>query len=164
LFSIARGGEMELLANLGEEELTGLAVGVAANVVPAGTDKVFTGQVWQIAPVINQTNRQGVARIALPYALELRPGGFASVQINSGAVVAPMLPESAILSDDKGSYVYIVGEDNKVVRRPVETGMITSDGIAIASGLDGTERVVLRAGGFLAEGQEIRPVTADEPS
>lgn len=164
LFSIARGGEMELLANLGEEELTGLAVGVSANVVPAGTDKVFTGQVWQIAPVINEANRQGVARIALPYALELRPGGFASVQINSGTVVAPMLPESAILSDDQGSYVYIVGEGNKVVRRPVVTGMITSDGIAIASGLDGSERVVLRAGGFLAEGQEIRPVTADEQS
>lgn len=163
LFSIARGGEMELLANLGEDELAGLAVGVAAEVVPAGTDKVFNGQVWQIAPVISETNRQGVARIALPYALELRPGGFASVQIRSGAVVAPMLPESAILSDEQGSYVYIVGAENKVERRDVVTGMITEAGISIASGLEGSERVVLRAGGFLAEGEVIRPVAANDP-
>jgi len=163
LFSIARGGEMELLANLGEDELARLAVGVSANVIPAGTDKVFTGQVWQIAPVINETNRQGVARIALPYALELRPGGFASVQINNGTVVAPMLPESAILSDDQGSYVFIVGDGNKVVKRRVELGIITDGGIAIASGLNGTEQIVLRAGGFLAEGQVIKPVTSEEP-
>ncbi len=162
LFSIARGGEMELLANLGEDELAGMAVGVAAEVIPAGTDKVFNGQVWQVAPVINETNRQGVARIALPYATELRPGGFASVRINNGTVVAPMLPESAILSDADGSYVYVVGPENKVVRRPVQLGMITAAGIAITSGLSGTEKVVLRAGGFLAEGEVIRPVTADE--
>jgi HlyD family secretion protein len=162
LFSIARGGEMELLANLGEDELAGLAVGVTAEVIPAGTDKVFSGQVWQVAPVINEQNRQGVARIALPYALELRPGGFASVRINSGAVVAPMLPESAILSDENGSYVFVVGPENKVVRRPVVTGMITDNGIAISSGLDGSEKVVLRAGGFLAEGEVIRPVTGED--
>ncbi len=29
--------------------------------------------------------------------------------IRSGTVVAPVLPESALLSDDEGSYVYIVG-------------------------------------------------------
>jgi len=164
LFAIARGGEMELLANLGEDELAGLTVGVSANVVPAGTTKAFTGQVWQIAPIINETNRQGVARIALPYATELRPGGFASVQINSGTVVAPMLPESAILSDDEGSFVFIVGPENKVVKRRVELGIITAGGIAISSGLDGSERIVMRAGGFLAEGQVINPVTAEEPS
>jgi hypothetical protein len=46
-----------------------------------------------------------------------------------------------------------------VVRRDIELGMISDQGIAIAGGLSGSERVVLRAGGFLAEGQEVRPVT-----
>jgi len=159
LFSIARGGEMELLADLSEDELAGLAVGVTAEVTPAGTTKVYPGQIWQIAPVIDAQDRQGTARIALPYAADLRPGGFASVRINSGTVVAPMLPESAILSDDDGSYVYIVGAENKVVRRAVVLGLITANGIVISSGLNGTEQVVLRAGGFLAAGQVIRPVT-----
>jgi RND family efflux transporter MFP subunit len=157
LFSIAKGGEMEMLAELGEVELASLKVGVGAEIVPVGTDKIFTGQVWQISPTINPQTRQGNARIALPYAVELRPGGFATATINSGTVVAPMLPESAILTDDDGAYVLIVGKGNKVERRAVETGLVTADGIAVTKGLTGSEKVVLRAGGFLAPGDEIRP-------
>lgn len=166
LFLIARGGEMELLAKVGEADLANLSVGTQAQVTPVGGEKIFTGQVWQIAPVIDQTNRQGTARIALPYSAELRPGGFASAVIKSGTIVAPILPESAILSDEDGSYVYIVDQANKVVRRPVETGLITAQGIAIAKGLTGTEKVVLRAGGFLNPGEVVEPKmtqTADLP-
>jgi len=158
LFTIARGGEMELLAQLGESDLAALSAGASGVVTPVGSEKSFECQVWQKAPTINQQTRQGTARCALPYAPELRPGGFATVRLNSGTLVAPMLPESAILSDDEGSYVYIVGEDNKVVRRPVELGIVTGDGIAIEGGLTGQERVVMRAGGFLNPGDTVRPV------
>lgn len=156
LFLIAKGGEMELLANVGEVELASLSVGTQARVIPVGSEKVFTGQVWQIAPVIDQNNRQGTARIALPYSAELRPGGFASAMIRSGTVVAPILPESAFQSDDDGTYVYIIDKNNKVVRRAVKTGLITADGVAIIEGLTGSEKVVLRAGGFLNPGETVK--------
>jgi multidrug efflux pump subunit AcrA (membrane-fusion protein) len=158
LFRIAKGGEMELRALLGETDLAQVAQGVTALVVPVGSDKQFTGQIWQVAPVIDPATRQGIARIALAYAPELRPGGFASVTIKSGTLVAAMLPESAILSDSKGSYVYVVGSDNRVSRRPLKLGTITDKGIVILSGIDGSERVVLRAGGFLQPGEVIKPV------
>lgn len=160
LFRIAKGGEMELLANVGESELSALSVGVRAEVVPVGSDKSFTGQVWQLAPTINPQDRLGTARIALSYAPGLRPGGFANATIRSGTVVAPVLPESAVLSDDEGSFVYIVGEDNKVVRRSVKVGSVTAEGIVIEDGLRGTERVVLRAGGFLNPSDKVKPVAA----
>lgn len=159
LFRLAKGGEMELKAQLGETDLAALNSGVSADVVPVGSQKSFTGQVWQIAPVIDPASRQGTARIALAYAPELRPGGFASVTIKSGTVVAPVLPESAILSDGQGSYVYVVGTDNKVQRRPVKQGQVTPQGIIVNEGLAGTERVVLRAGGFLQPGETIKPVS-----
>jgi RND family efflux transporter MFP subunit len=159
LFTIARGGEMEVLTQLGETDLAAVPTGAVGTVIPVGSDRTFQCQVWQKAPIINEQTRQGTARCALSYAPELRPGGFATVRLNSGALVAPMLPESAILSDDDGSYVYIVDQNNKVVRRPVQLGMVTDSGIAIASGLSGQERVVMRAGGFLAEGETVRPVT-----
>jgi HlyD family secretion protein len=158
LFRIAKGGEMELRALLGENDLAAVAQGVTAEVVPVGTGKRFTGQIWQVAPVIDPTTRQGIARIALAYAPELRPGGFASVTIRSGTVVASMLPESAIMSDSKGSYVYVVGRDNRVARRDLKLGTITDKGIIILTGLDGSERVVLRAGGFLQPNEVIKPV------
>ena len=160
LFRLARGGEMELRAGISEIDLAQLSPGVTATVVPIGTDRQFAGQVWQLSPTIDPQSRQGTARIALPYNEALRPGGFATATIASGALVAPLLPESALLSDDRGSYVYIVSADNKVMRRSVRTGLVTADGIAVTEGLTGSERVVLRAGGFLAPGDKVVPRTA----
>ena len=157
LFRVAQGGQMELLAQLSESDLAQLHVGAPAVVTPVGTDQKINGSVWQISPVINDQNRQGVARIAIPYDRGVRPGGFANVEIVAGSQQAPVLPESAVLSDDKGTYVYIVGADNKVQRRPITTGPVTPQGIAIVQGLGGQERVVLRAGGFLNPGQTVRP-------
>ncbi|HET9628832.1 MAG TPA: efflux RND transporter periplasmic adaptor subunit [Novosphingobium sp.] len=157
LFRIARGGELEVLARLSETDLAAIAPGVAADVTPVGSPRTFTGQVWQVSPVIDPQTRQGTARVALAYAQELRPGGFATVVIRAGTVIAPLLPESAILSDDKGSYVYVVGAGNKVERRPVKTGTVSDAGIAVVEGLSGSERVVLRAGGFLQPGETVNP-------
>jgi RND family efflux transporter MFP subunit len=162
LFRLAKGGEMELLADLGEDDLAKLRTGVTAEVTPVGTEKSFTGQVWQISPVIDPQNRQGTARIALPYARELRPGGFAKATIASGAVVAPMLPESAIQSGKQGPFVYVVGDDNVAHRKKVETGMVTAEGITIKSGLNGTEKIVVRAGGFLNDGDKVQPQLVTE--
>lgn len=160
LFRIAKGGEMELQARVGEADLARLSTGVSANVVPVGTNQTYVGQVWQVEPTIDPTTRQGIARIALNYAPGLRPGGFATASINSGTVLAPILPESAIQSDSDGSYVFIVGKDNKVQRRSVEIGLVTERGIAISKGLDGVEQVVLRAGGFLNPGETVKPAKA----
>jgi RND family efflux transporter MFP subunit len=157
LFRLARGGEIEMLAQVGEEQLARLRAGVAAEVTPVGTDESFTGQVWQISPTIDARNRQGTARIALAYDPALRPGGFATARILSGTTTAPLLPESAVLSDDDGSFVYVVDDENKVQRMAVETGMVTSDGVVIESGITGNERIVLRAGGFLTEGETVNP-------
>ncbi|MFN4020876.1 MAG: efflux RND transporter periplasmic adaptor subunit [Erythrobacter sp.] len=157
LFTIASGGEMEMLAQVSENQLAGLSVGAEAKVIPAGSKREFTGQVWQLSPVIEQATRQGTARIALSFAPELRPGGFATARLSSGSFTATVLPESAVLADDKGSFVYVVGKDNKAVRRAITTGAVTKQGIAITEGLSGSEQVVLRAGGFLSPGETINP-------
>lgn len=157
LFRLAKDGQMELLAKLSEDDLAAISVGVPAQVTPIGSGKSFIGHVWQISPVIDAATRQGTARIELSYDPALRPGGFASATINSGAVVAPMLPESAIQNDTKGSFVYVVDAKGIAHRRPVKTGLVTARGIAVISGLNGTEKVVLRAGGFLNDGDKVKP-------
>jgi HlyD family secretion protein len=157
LFLLAQDGEMELQALLGETDLANVSVGIATQVTPVGTDKVLTGNIWQISPMIDPQSRQGIARISLGYDSALRPGGFASARIQSGTSEASVLPESAVQNDSKGSFVYIVGKDNKAVRRDVIVGSVSSAGLSITSGLNGTEKVVLRAGGFLNPGETVRP-------
>lgn len=157
LFRLAQGGELELQAQLGEADLAGLSSGVSASVTPVGAERVFIGTIWQIAPMINEQTRQGMARVALPFDRALKPGGFANVEIKAGSTTAPLLPESAVQNDQKGSYVYLVDAKNKVVRRDVKVGDVTPNGLIIEEGLTGNERVVAYAGGFLNPDETVNP-------
>ncbi|MDP1028329.1 efflux RND transporter periplasmic adaptor subunit [Sphingomonas sp. KR1UV-12] len=158
LFRIAQGGQMELRAQLSEGDLAGLHVGAPAKVTPIGADRSYSGEVWQISPVVDPSTRQGIARIALRYDPALRPGGFGTAAIVSGSSALPLLPESAVMTDGKGSFVYVVGKDDKVERRAIKIGEVSDSGIAVAEGLNGTERVVLSAGAFLNPGQKVKPI------
>jgi hypothetical protein len=61
-----------------------------------------------------------------------------------------------VLSDKEGAFVYIVDGEGKAKRRPIETGPVTEQGIVVTAGLTGNEKVVLRAGGFLTEGETVK--------
>jgi HlyD family secretion protein len=157
LFTIARGGEMEMLAQVSEDQMAQLSQGVSAEVTLSGSKKTFSGQVWQLSPTVDQNTRQGTARVALAFASELRPGGFATARIQGANITATVLPESAVLADSEGAFVYVIDKDNKAERRAVTIGRATDQGVAITEGLNGDELVVQSAGGFLNPGETVKP-------
>jgi len=157
LFRIASEGKMELQARLAESDLQRVHVGSTAMVTPVGTTLRIPGHVWQISPVIDPSSRQGTIRIELPYNAALRPGGFAAAEVGGGVGDVPLLPESAVQSDAKGNFVYIIGAGDKVVRRNIKIGDVDDRGVTVLSGLAGTERVVAAAGAFLNDGDKVKP-------
>lgn len=157
LFHLAENGQMEMRAQLSQQDLGFIHNGMPAQITPIGTDRSITGQVWQVSPMIDPTSRQGEVRIAIPYDPSIRPGGFAEAKIESGATSAPQLPQSAVLSDDNGNYVYVINGKNEVERRPIKIGTVEDQGVTIAEGMSGNERVVLSAGPFLNPGQKVKP-------
>jgi len=158
LFHIAEGGMMEVLAKLSDQDLVNVHAGLPATVNPTGTSINMAGQVWQVSPLVDPSSRQGIARVAIPYQAVLRPGAFASVTLTAGAATLPLLPQSAVLSDDKGSFVYVVAPDNSVQKRAVTVGQVDDRGVSISSGLSGDERVVVSAGAFLNPNDKVIPV------
>lgn len=157
LFRMAEGGEMEMRAQLAQQDLALIHVGMPAQVTPVGSDRSFSGNVWQVAPVIDPQSRLGDVRISVPYDPAMRPGGFAEAKITAGTTTAPILPQSAVLSDDKGNYVYIINARKEVERRDIKIGSVSDTGVSIAAGLAGNEAVVLSAGPFLNPGQKVNP-------
>jgi RND family efflux transporter MFP subunit len=160
LYRIAAGGQMELRAQVAEQDMPGLAVGQTATVTPVGSSERFAGNIWLLEPVIDPQSRQGVARIALPRADALRAGGFATVVIEGAQAQRPLVPQSAVLSDREGSYVLVIGKGDIVRRVPVTAGATSPEGVAILSGLTGAERVVVSAGAFLRPGEKAAPQMA----
>jgi len=157
LFRLAEGGQMEMRAQLSQQDLAFVHAGMTASVTPVGSQSSVQGSVWQVAPVIDPQSRLGEVRIAIPYVPAIRPGGFAEASITSGTTAAPLLPQSAVLSDDKGNYVYIVNAKKEVERRNIQIGTVNDNGVTIASGLSGNESVVVSAGPFLSPGQKVNP-------
>jgi RND family efflux transporter MFP subunit len=156
LFHLAENGQMEMKAQLSQQDLAFIHEGMPAQVTPIGSGRSFTGQVWQVAPMIDPANRQGEVRVAIPYDPSIRPGGFAEAKIQSGTTSAPQLPQSAVLSDDNGNYVYVINGKNEVERRAIKIGTVEDQGVTIAEGISGNERVVLSAGPFLNPGQKVK--------
>jgi RND family efflux transporter MFP subunit len=157
LFRLAEGGEMEMKAQLAQQDLAYVHVGMPAQVTPVGSQTSISGTVWQVAPVIDPQSRLGEVRISVPYTPAIRPGGYAEAKITSGTTSAPLLPQSAVLSDEKGNYVYIVDAKNQVERRDITIGTVNDSGVTVSAGLNGNEAVVLSAGPFLNPGQKVNP-------
>ncbi len=160
LFRLAEGGMLEMRAQVAEQDLARLKPGQDAAVTPVGTSESYKGKVWLIDPLIDTANRQGIVRIQLDYAPGLRVGAFARARIEAGQTSRPLLPQSAVLADADGNFVMVIGKDNRVERRAITVGTISDAGVGIASGLNGSERVVASAGAFLKPGDKIKPVMA----
>jgi len=157
LFRLAEGGEMEMRAQMSQQDLAFVHVGMLVSVTPTGNDRSFAGRVWQVAPVIDPQSRQGEVRISVPYDVAIRPGGFAEAKIEAGSTAAPLLPQSAVLSDELGNYVYVINSKNLVERRNVKVGSVSDQGVTVTEGISGQESVVLSAGPFLNPGQKVAP-------
>jgi HlyD family secretion protein len=158
LFRIAEGGVLEMRAQVAEQDMARLRPGMAASVTPVGSTETFNGKIWLIDPVIDANTRQGIARIALAYNPGLRVGAFARARIEAGEASRPVLPQSAVQADERGSYVLVVGKDNKVERRAITIGTVGDEGVSVASGLNGSEKVVASAGAFLRPGEKVEPL------
>jgi HlyD family secretion protein len=156
LFRLARDGQIEMRGQVAEQDVPHLKVGQEAQVRLDGVARSFKGTIWQIGAIIDSTTRQGTVRIALPASdQDLRPGAFARAEIQVGSSLGVILPQTAVLSDEQGNYVLIVGADNKLERRSVTVAGARSEGLLVSDGLAGTERVVAVAGAFLRSGEVV---------
>jgi HlyD family secretion protein len=161
LFRVASGGEVEMRGQIAEQDLAQVKVGQPATVYLTGLTRPFPGKVWLLGAIIDPQTRLGEIRIQLEPDPALRPGAFARAEVTIARARRPVLPKTAVFSDDNGSYVFVVDAQGHVVRHAVRVADTNEDGVVIASGLTGDERVVRTAGGFLRDGESVK-VTTEE--
>jgi RND family efflux transporter MFP subunit len=73
----------------------------------------------------------------------LTPGTFGRLRLYGGPIDAMLIPDAAIVSDQARKVVLVVGEDNKIVGKPVTLGGMARGLRVVASGLAPTDRVVI---------------------
>ena len=91
----------------------------------------------------------------------LLPGYFVRVQVPMGEQAdALLVPNTALGADQSGRYLLVVGKDNIVEQRKVETGQLDGTLRVIEKGLSPTDQVIVSGLLRAIPGQKVDPQTA----
>ncbi|MDQ0313993.1 efflux RND transporter periplasmic adaptor subunit [Amorphus orientalis] len=90
----------------------------------------------------------------------LLPGGFVTAIVRQAQQQnLPVVPLSAVQQDRQGRYVFVLGTDNKVSERRIETSVQVQDGWAVTSGLQSGETVVVQGVQKIQPGMTVSPTS-----
>jgi membrane fusion protein, multidrug efflux system len=113
------------------------------------------GQVRRIALQADPVTRRVEVEVGFPPAAGLIPGTLATVEVRTAARGdAVQVPRAAV----RDGGVWVVGEDGRAVRRPVQVGLEGTAQVEIMAGLQPGERVVVEGGSLLSDGTPVRVV------
>ncbi|MGA8052614.1 MAG: efflux RND transporter periplasmic adaptor subunit [Burkholderiales bacterium] len=156
---LARPEEKEVLINVPETRLDAFKSPEREVLVRilATPDKVYRGRVREVAPNADPTTRTFATRVTI---IDAEPGvalGMtANVAMAGGSAGGILLPLTALYQADGKPVVWVVDAASSSVRqRPVTIGQYRENGVVVASGLEGGERVVTAGVNKLVEGQQV---------
>jgi membrane fusion protein (multidrug efflux system) len=144
--------------------------------LPNGADYDQTGKIDYVEPSVSATTDTILLRARIgnpvrqaasegqPVERTLVDGAFVDVRVEGiEPVMALGIPRKAVLSDQQGDYVYVVGEDKKVEQRRIQLGQSTPTIAVIAGGLKEGELVVSEGIQRVRPGIEVNPGPASPP-
>lgn len=92
-------------------------------------------------------------------------GMFVTVYVEGiEPVQSVVLPRAAVLQDQQGNFVFVLGQGNRAERRGVALGRSIADQVVIERGLDGGETVVTEGVQRVRPGQPVQPAPATPPA
>ncbi len=107
--------------------------------------------------------REG-AKLGEPGARDLADGEFVTVLLQGVMPIEAIgIPRAAVLSDQQGDYVWVVGDGNKAEQRRIQLGQSTPETAVISSGLKEGEMVVVDGVQRVRPGAVVNPGPAAAP-
>ncbi len=143
LFTVQRVDMIRIFCNVPESDVSRIRVGLRASIKPYGLEKPIEGKVTRFEGRLDAQTRNMRTEIDVPNpGGRLYPGMYAQValetEIHRNALT---LPVSAVGADTGGKFVYAVQQD-RIVRLPVQIGMLEGGVAEIIGGVSGMADVV----------------------
>jgi membrane fusion protein (multidrug efflux system) len=92
---------------------------------------------------------------------ELTDGELVTVMLEGAEPVeVPAIPRAAVLSDQQGNYVLVLGAENKVEQRRIQLGQSTTTIASVTTGLSLGDRVIVEGIQRVRPGQVVAPAPA----
>ena len=144
--------------NVEQKDLGRVKIGQKANItVDAYPDKVFSGVVEVMNPEAGSASRMFRTKIKIDNAGgDLKPGMFANVQLVTGDSVQVLTVPQAAVVQKQGMYYVFTLENGKAIRKQIEIGEVTGSTIAIKSGIEPGEQVIITSVSRIKDGDVVR--------
>jgi RND family efflux transporter MFP subunit len=159
LFRIIKDGAVDLEADVPEQTLARLTVGMPAELKLPGVEGAVSGRVRLVNQEVDKASRTGKVRIALDDVSRAHIGAFASGQVELARRMGVGVPATALERDGDEARLDVVRDGNVEVRR-VKAGVADGGWVEIQAGVADGDRVVERAAAFLRAGDRVRPTEA----
>lgn len=92
----------------------------------------------------------------------LMPGQFVKLIVGSAQqAMGPSVPQTAVLQDRDGRFLYVMSENNIVRQRRIDTGAKIGDLWAVRQGVKSGEKIVVQGTQRLSDGIAVQPVEQD---
>jgi membrane fusion protein, heavy metal efflux system len=147
-FTISDLSSVWILCDVYENDLANVHLNEKADIVlKAYPDKIFTGIISNIGPVLDPNIRTAKVRIEVQNPGLMRPGMFVTATFHGQKKeTRAALPATAILHLHDRDWVYIPEKENQFRRVAVTAGEMLHDGRQeISSGISVGQRVILNA-------------------
>ncbi|WP_233861799.1 efflux RND transporter periplasmic adaptor subunit [Paraburkholderia adhaesiva] len=162
LFHLQQADRLRVYANVPQAYAQQIRVSESAYLTLDETQgKHYPGVVARTAGAVDPQQRTMLVEVDVENRSgELLPGAYAQVHFALGANAAPLtLPGNAFLFRPNGVKVATVDENNRVKLVNVTLGTDFGTRVAVASGLDGHERVIVNPQDSIVDGTPVRIVT-----
>ena len=139
----------------------GLEVSVALDAWPG---EKFAGEIIRISPVIDPaTGTFRVTAAVTDRGDMLKPGLFGRVEILYDLHKdVPVIPRSAVITEDERNHVFVVQEDGSAVRRAIQLGYERAGVVEVREGVSAGETVVTAGKGSLSDGARVEIIEIGE--
>jgi membrane fusion protein (multidrug efflux system) len=132
---------------------------IEAQVAPYPGER-FPGEVYVVSPTLDPATRRVVLKAWVPNGdHRLRPGMFATVDLEvDRREAAIIVPESAVVFDHQGTFVWRVTGDSLAERVPIETGLRKGGVVEVTMGLRPGDTIVTAGTHKVDEGSKVAAV------
>lgn len=165
MFRLIRQGRLEWRGEVTSAELGRITAGTGVLVTsPSGAQA--KGKVRMVSPTVDAQSRNGTVFVDLPgngLGSSFKSGMFARGEFELGSSGAMTVVQTAVVVRDGFSYVYKVGQDNRVKQLKVQTGRLVGNQVEIVEGVKAEDRLVASGAGFLSEGDLVKIVEDSKP-
>ncbi|MGN6543482.1 MAG: efflux RND transporter periplasmic adaptor subunit, partial [Aureliella sp.] len=128
--------------------------------VPSLPSRAYAGTITRSSWSLDETSRTLHAEIDLPNPNdEWRPGLYLQAKLTVAEIPdAVAIPKTAVVTEDKQTYCYIVTPEHRIERRAVALGIQAGNEVEVRSGLDGSEQLIGSNPSAFREGQTVEVV------